>query len=146
VTGKRGKDRKERNQASSQDGVTRDSHHHGSSRILLVRSSCVRRWCGSPHRLVTWPFIRCLGRLLPRQWHVLHIPPVQCMCFFLGPGSGRSGRRSMSRHILYNEVCVLQLPLRLVLGGCLFLVWFVFGWSARECYSKLCIQALRQLS
>ena len=50
---------------------------------------------GSPHCLITRPFIRCSGRLFPRQWHVLHIPPVPCMCVFsvlvpAGQGGGRS--------------------------------------------------------
>jgi len=57
VTGKRGKDRKERNLASSRDRASRDSHRHGSSGVPLVRSSCVCRWRGSPRRLVTRPFI-----------------------------------------------------------------------------------------
>ena len=51
MTGKRGKDRKEKNLASSQDRVSRDSHHHGSSGIPLVRHSCVCRWWGSPQFL-----------------------------------------------------------------------------------------------
>jgi len=44
ATGKREKDRKERNLASSRDRVARDSHHHGSSGVPLVLSSCVHRW------------------------------------------------------------------------------------------------------
>jgi len=145
--GKRDKDRKERNLASSQDRVARDSHQHGSSGVLLVCSSCVRRWWGSPHRLVAWLFLRCLGRLSRRQWHIGHVPPVPCMCLFLSPVCGRLGRGSVSRYIFHNEVPALQLPLRLVLGGCFFLVWIVFGWPTRSSCSELgCRQALRQLS
>ena len=80
------KDRKERNLASSGDRVARDSHHHGSSGVPSVRSSCVHQWWGSPPYLVVQPFIRCSGR--PR------VPPVPCMCFFsvLAP-AGRGGGR-----------------------------------------------------
>ena len=113
ATGKRGKDRKERNLASSQDKVSRDSHHHGSSGIPSVGSSCVHWWWGSLqwgflHCLVAQPFIRCSGRLFPRPWHVPRITPVACMCFFLSPGSSRLGRGPVPRHILVwfiSEVC-----------------------------------------
>jgi len=46
--GKRGKNRKERNLVSSWDRVARDSHHHGSRSLLLVRSSCVHQWWWVP--------------------------------------------------------------------------------------------------
>ena len=55
------KERKERNLASSRDGVTRYSHHHGSSSVPLVHSSCEYRWWGCLRRLVTRPFIGCSG-------------------------------------------------------------------------------------
>ena len=122
-----------------------------------LRSSCERHWWESLCHLVARPFIRCSGRLFTRQWHVPHIPPVPCMCFFLSPGSSRSWRGLVSRHFFHNEVPVLQLPSKLVLGTCLFLVWFVFSWAtrrlswapnklcwpARRSCSKLCKQALR---
>jgi len=87
-------------------------------------------------------------------------PQSRACGFFLSPGSGRSGRVLLSRHILHNGVPVLQLPSKLVSGGSLFLVWFEFGWPARAsnwapdkfCWrarrscSKLCKQALRQLT
>jgi len=61
-----------------------------------------------------------------------------CACgFFLSPGSSRSQRGSVSRHSFHNDVPILYLPARLVLGGCLFLVWFVFGWPARGSCSEL---------
>ena len=82
ATGKTGKDRKERNLASSWDRIARDCQHHGSSSIPLFHSFSEHRWWGSPRRLVTWPFIRCSGRLFLRQRHISHMPPVLCMCFF----------------------------------------------------------------
>jgi len=130
VTGMKGKERKERNLVSSQNRVARDSHHHGSSGVLLVCSSCVHQWWVSPCHLVARPFIRCLGRLFPGQRHIPHIPPVLCMCFFLSLDSDRLWRGLVSGHIFHNDVPIL--PLRLVLGGCLFLVWFVSGWTARR--------------
>jgi len=103
-----------------------------------LRSSCVCWWWGSLCRLVTRPLTGCLGRLFPRQWHVPHVPAVLCMWFFLSPGSSRSGRGSVSRHILHSEVPILQLLSKLASGSCLFLVWFVFSWPARRSCSKLC--------
>jgi len=158
VTARRGKDRKERNLASSRDRVAGDSHHHRSSGIPLVWSVSVHRWWGSPHCLVSRPLIRCLGRLLPRQWHVPHVPPIPCMFFFsvLDPaGQGGGCCLDMFSTTIYPCTC----PLRLVLGG-LFLDWFLFDWPARGsswapnkvCWparrscSKLCKQALKQLS
>jgi len=117
VTEKRGKDRTERNLASSRDRVARDIHHHGSSSVPLVRTSRVRQWWGSPHRLVARPFIRCLGRLFPRQWHVPPCSPSPAHVFLLSPVSGRSGRGSASRHVFHNDVPILELPSRLVSGG-----------------------------
>ena len=105
MTRKRGKDRKERNLASSREPESPErvtTMDLAASRRSVV-SVCVSGE-GSPHRLVAWPFIRCLGRLSPRQWHVPHIPPDSCMWFFLSPGSGRSGRVSVSRHIFHNDI------------------------------------------
>ena len=156
MTGKRGKDKKERNLVSSRDDrIARDSHHHGSSGVPLVHNFILHQWRGSPCCLVTRPFPMCLGKLFPRRWRIPYLPPVPCMCFFLSPGSSRSGRGLVPRHIFHNEVPVLQLPSKLVSGG-----WFLFGWPtrrfswaankiywpARRSCSKLCNKALRQLS
>jgi len=103
---RRQKDRKERNLASIMDRVTRDSHHHGSSGVSLVHSSCMCQWWVTPRHLAAQSFIRCLGRIFPRQQRVPHVPPVPCMYFFLSPGSGRSGRELEPRHIFHDSIPV----------------------------------------
>jgi len=78
--------------------------------------------------LVTWSFIRCLGRLFPRQQHIPHVPPLLSMWFFLSPGSTRSGRGSVSRNF-FHEVPVLHLPSKAGFGG-LFITCLVCIWLA----------------
>jgi len=52
----------------------------------------------STRHLVPRPFIRCSGRLFPRQWHAPHVPQSRAVQF-LSPDSSRSGKGSVSRHI-----------------------------------------------
>jgi len=161
VTGNRGKDRKEKNLASGSDSVARGSHRHGSSGALLVCNFYVCRWWGSPCCLVARPFVRCSGRLFPRQWHIPHVLPFPCMAFSVLALAGCGGGQcpdtfSTATHPSSNsfrgwfQVAFYSLSGLYLAGppGGPTVSWAAkkLCWSPRRSCSKLCKQALRQLS